>query len=240
MSLASTVREKAFDTGARTLEIFEGTDRINRRIYDCFASDLGERVIEVGSGIGNVTQFLCGRQCVVATDVEHEHLGRLRERFAGHDEVHVERLDLDAPDPALSRFRPDSIIAVNVLEHVEDDRRALRWMHDLVGARGRICIYVPALQSLFGTVDEALGHHRRYEQVELLTKVREAGFDVSWCRWLNVLGIPGWYLSGKILRRRLLSASQLRLYDRLVPWLKWEDALPLRFGMNLALTAVAR
>jgi SAM-dependent methyltransferase len=231
------IRCEAQQVGSRTLEIFEGTDRLNRWIFDRFADSLGRRVLEIGAGIGNLTQFMTDRELVVATDVEDEYLGRLRARFGGQKHVEVRRLDLDFPDPEFERFGCDSAIAVNVLEHIKDDRAVLCWLRTLLGVGGTLCLYVPALQLLYGSMDRALGHHRRYEYAELVQKLEAAGFRCRSCRWMNVAAIPGWLLSGRILGRTMVSLSQVALYDRLVPLLRWEDHVRLPVGMNLTVIA---
>jgi hypothetical protein len=95
------------------------------------------------------------------------------------------------------------------------------------------------LPALYGTLDEALGHYRRYTREELVRKLEEARFRVIWCRGMNLAGIPGWFLSGRVLRKRQLSERQVRLYDRLVPLFRLEDRFWLPVAMNLTACAVA-
>jgi SAM-dependent methyltransferase len=238
MSVSTDVRTGAFPTGSRTLEVFEGTDRLNRWIYDRFAGDLGRRVLELGSGIGSITQYLADRDLVVATDVEEAYLEKLRNRFRGEPRVLVRRVDLDCPDPTLAEFRFDSVIAVNVLEHIRDDAAVLAWLRSLVGRGGKVCLYVPALSWLYGSLDRALGHHRRYERAELLEKLERAGLKPIWCRWMNAAAMPGWLVSGRLMGRDVISPRQVAVYDRLIPWLRYEDRIRLPIGMNLTVTAV--
>lgn len=227
------------ETGSRTLEIFEDTHRINRWIYSRFAADLGQRVLEVGSGTGNLTSHLVNRELVVATELEETHLSKLRRRFEDRPNIRVERLDLESPGSAFSDLKLDSILSVNVLEHVKDDQGALEWIRAQLVPGGKLCIYVPALSALYGSLDESLGHHRRYERAELIRKLEAARFRVRWCRGMNLAGIPGWFLSGRVLKRRVLSARQVKLYDRLVPLFRLEDLLPLPIAMNLTACAIA-
>ncbi len=236
---AAQIRTDALPTGSRTLEIFDGTERINRWIYDRFANDLGRRVLEVGSGLGNITQFLLDRDLVVASDVEDVYVEHLRKRFGARSNLKVRWVDLDRPDPSIRAIGVDTVLAVNVLEHIKDDRAALAAMREWVGPGGRVCIYVPALTRLYGTLDVALGHHRRYERDELLEKLESSGFRVRWCRWINLFGIVGWVLSGKILKHRVLSPSMVSLYDKLVPILRHEERFPLSFATNLTVVAEA-
>src|SRR5213594_4681562 len=116
---------------------------------------------------------------VVLTDTEPDYLGRLRERFAGRSRVSVAELRLPAVSPALAAERLDTVVGLNVLEHIEDDRASLRVMHDLLQPGGRLVLLVPSLPALYGTLDEALGHFRRYRPRELAAKFSAAGFRLA-------------------------------------------------------------
>jgi hypothetical protein len=105
-------------------------------------------------------------------------------------------------------------------------------------AGGRLVLVVPALARLYGTLDEHLHHFRRYEKAELEGKVRDAGFTLEDSRFLNRPGILGWYLNGKILRRRVLPAGQLAAFRLMLPLLRREEKHPPSTGMSLL--AIAR
>ena len=112
----------------------------------------------------------------------------------------------------------DTVVCLNVLEHVEDDAAALRNIHGVLECGGRAIILVPSGQELFGALDVALGHFRRYTKEELHEKLARAGFRVERVLGFNRIARPGWYVSGKILRRSTLGRFQLRAFDSLV-WL---------------------
>jgi SAM-dependent methyltransferase len=221
-------------TVAETLDIFQATPNINAWIFDRLRPWCGRRVLETGSGIGNLTEFLKTKDKVVATDVDQEFIDRLRTRFAGHPNVVVERLDLGAMDvPALQRHALDTVLSVNVLEHVEDDARALRDLHQIVAPGGHLLLYVPALPWLYGSIDRGLHHFRRYARGELRDKLTAAGWKVVHLSYMNLLGIPGWFLNSRVLKRSVLPVGPVALYDRLTPILRLEDHLPLPIGMSL-------
>jgi hypothetical protein len=127
----------------------------------------------------------------------------------------------------------------NVLEHIEDDAAAVRRFRSVLPENGRLVILVPALPALHGSIDDAIGHYRRYTP-RTLTRVIEAnGFSLESLEWLNLLGIPGWFLNSRVLRRRSVPGLQVKLYDRLAPVLaRLESVLKLPVGMSLL--AVAR
>jgi SAM-dependent methyltransferase len=125
------------------------------------------------------------------------------------------------------------VVCLNVLEHVADDRRALRRLHDVLAPGGRLLLLVPAHRRLHGSIDRAIGHVRRYERVDLEARLREAGFEVEAAAFLNRAGAVGWYLNSVLLRRRRVPGVQVRLQDLLVPLMRAEGALPLPFGLSL-------
>jgi SAM-dependent methyltransferase len=151
----------------------------------------------------------------------------------------VEPLDLMTFDPAPFAGRGiDTILCFNVLEHVEDDRGALRRLHAALAPGGRLLLLVPAHQRLYGAIDRAIDHYRRYDAAGLAATLEEAGFRVEHTQYFNRLGVLGWYLNSVLLRRTKVPGLQLRLQNVLVPFLRAEAALPLPFGLSLI--AVAR
>ncbi len=219
--------------GAATLERLAAAPNYNRWMFDRLRPWIGQRVLEVGSGIGNLSAFLQDRDRVVLTDTEPWYLDRLRERFRGRANIDVQRLYLPVMDGALAAERFDTVICLNVLEHVEDDRESLAVMRRLLAPGGRLVLLVPALRALYGTLDRALGHHRRYRRGELIAKLRESGLAPRHIEYFNLAGIPGWWLTGRVLRRSLIPTASLRWYDALVPLFRLERLLPWRIGQSL-------
>jgi glycosyltransferase involved in cell wall biosynthesis len=222
-----------------TLRRMAALDRYNAFLFEQIRPAIGQRVLEVGAGTGNLTQFLRDRDKVVATDVDPEYVELLRRRFEHHTNVDVAVFDLGAePPPRLANERFDTIICLNVLEHVADDRGALVRLRDLLAPGGRLVLLVPAHQSLYGTIDEAIGHHRRYERDALVRLLDEVGLQVETRMHVNATSIPGWVLNGKLLKRRSVPGMQARIANRLVPVYRLERKLNLPFGLSVI--AVAR
>jgi len=176
---------------------------------------LGRRVIETGCGTGNFTRHLTDRELVVGMDVVEECVERTRARFAGHANMQFRYLDVQNPEfLRLKALRPDSIVCLNVLEHVRDDRLTLEHMHHVLVPGGRAVFLLPAFESLYGPIDRNLGHFRRYSKGAWRTLAEEAGFRVTELRYFNLLGFFGWWANAHILRRQTLSESQIELFDR--------------------------
>ncbi len=209
-------------------------------MFDRIRPWIGARVLEIGSGIGTLSAFLVDRARLVLTDTRAEYLERLRRRFAGRPNISVARLYLPHDDGAVRGERFDSIICLNVLEHVDDDVGSLTAIRKLLEPSGRLVLLVPALPALYGTLDRALGHHRRYTRAELESKFERTGFRVAHVEYFNLAGVPGWFLAGRVLRRQMIPAGSLGLYDVLVPLFKLERFLPWRVGQSLIAIGEAR
>ena len=202
-------------------------------MFDRLRRWVGRRVLEIGSGIGNLSAFLADSERLVLTDTREEYLDRLRTRFAKQPNIAVARLYLPNELGALAGQKFDTIICLNVLEHVDDDIAALQAMRRLLAPAGRLILLVPALPALYGTMDKALGHHRRYQRGPLRSLLDATGFNVAHVEYFNLAGVPGWWFAGRVLRRRMIPAASLKLYDALVPLFRLERFLPWRVGQSL-------
>ncbi len=222
------------DPSYQTLLRFRRAERYNRWMFSQLAPLLGQRVLEIGAGIGNLTRYLVGRELVVAADLNPRYLRLLANTFERHTRVQVRHLDLADFDPAaLADSRLDTIVCLNVLEHIEDDRQALRRLWETLVPGGRLVLLVPAHQRLYGGIDRAIHHYRRYERADLLAKLAEAGFAVEHTAFFNRLGVLGWYANSVLFQRTSVPGLQLRLQNLLVPLLRAESVLSLPFGLSL-------
>jgi hypothetical protein len=134
---------------------------------------------------------------------------------------------------------PDTIVYINVLEHVEDDAAELRIMHNSLTERGKICIFVPAVPFLLSDFDRQIGHFRRYSRNELVSKCERAGFKILLARGFDFPGIFPWLVKYRLLRSLTIEQSMVKLYDRLVvpPIRLVETILKPPIGKNLILVA---
>ncbi len=207
---------------SRTLEAMQQAPNLYRWIFDEFRPFIGEVVLEIGAGVGSLTHwFLREPECrVYATDVDDGFLEVLRATFATSDRVVVQRHDACVPFRGGRFGPPDTIVCVNVLEHIADDVRALQAMAASLRPDGRLLLLVPAHAWLYGTVDRAIGHHRRYSRRTLRERIAAAGFRIERLYAFNGPAILGWLIQGKILRRPHLDPWKVRLYDRWVPLIR--------------------
>lgn len=200
------------------------------------APELGQRVIEVGCGIGNFTGALLDREMVIAVDVEEACAARLRERYPGQPNLHV-MVCPSASDAfaGLARWRPDSCVCLNVLEHIEDDRQALEAMAPVLVPGGVIVLLAPAFPSLYGPIDRNLGHFRRYTRASLAALAPAAGLRIAKLHYVNAAGFFGWWMNARVFRREAQSERQIAFFDRwVVPWMsRLEAIVPPPFGQSL-------
>jgi SAM-dependent methyltransferase len=197
---------------------------------------LGQRVLEVGCGIGNFTGSLLDRELVLACDIEPACVARLEQRYAGRPNLRAFVCEPGSADFAgLARGRPDSCLCINVLEHIADDARALAAMAAVLATGASIVLLVPAFPALSGPIDRNLGHYRRYTRQSLERLARVTGLAVRTLHYMNAIGFFGWWMNARILRRQAQSRAQIELFDRaVVPWLaRLEGLSPPPFGQSL-------
>jgi SAM-dependent methyltransferase len=208
------------EPGAETLDALSDAPNFNRWMAETIRPFVGRRVLEIGAGIGNLTRHLARRrERYIATDIDTEHLSRLVTQLHHRPNLQVQRCDLaDAEDFRGLESSLDTVVCLNVLEHVADDMAALRNIHGVLEPGGRAVVLVPCGPELFGSLDVALGHQRRYARGELQDKLAAAGFRVERIIEFNRISRPGWYFGGRILKRSTLARWQLRVFDKLV-WL---------------------
>jgi glycosyltransferase involved in cell wall biosynthesis len=207
-------------SGPDILDTLSGAPRFNRWMADTIRPYVDKRVMEIGAGIGNLTRVLVpGRKSYVATDVDLQHLARLETRLRHRPNVRVCPGDLSrAEDFVPFAGQMDTVICLNVLEHIEDDMQGLRNIHAVLRPAGKAIILVPNDPEIYGTLDSVLGHYRRYTPAELRGKMEAAGFQVEKILEFNRISRPGWWLSGRVLKRTTLGRFQVKLFDSLV-WL---------------------
>jgi SAM-dependent methyltransferase len=236
--------EDALAYAGRDLESMSFARNYHRWILDLFAPHLGRRLVEVGAGTGSFSELLIERAPESLALVEPSQMfTRLRERVAGWETPTRVRACNDTFAGVAARLaaeeRPDSVIYVNVLEHVEDDEGELRLVRDTLARGGRLFLFVPALQWLYGSFDRQVGHRRRYARAGLARKCERAGFKVVKSVYFDAAGVLPWWVKYRLLRSEEMEPAAVRFYDRFcVPALRRAEALvPPPLGKNVLLVA---
>jgi SAM-dependent methyltransferase len=198
------------------LAAMDHANNYHRWILDLFRPYLGSRIAEVGAGIGSFSRIILESahvQQLTALEPAANLFPILQDRLQVTPRAQALPLYLDAWQPVQA---PDSIAAVNVMEHIRDDEQFLRDAHRILAPGGTILLFVPALPGLYGRLDSQFGHFRRYLKPELASKLQLAGFHIEKLHYVNFTGIVSWYVTSKILKRSTIPASSVQFYDRVV------------------------
>jgi SAM-dependent methyltransferase len=200
----------------------------------------GRRLLEVGAGLGDFAAQFRDLDHLVLADSDPLCLDALRRRFAGRTDVEVVETDLSDADAPIALDQPvDTVVAINVLEHIADDTRALRSLARLLVPGGRIVCWVPGYPALYGDFDRSVGHHRRYTPASAHAVARRAGLTVERAQPVNLLGGIAWWAAVRMGRQGTPSARLVDLYDRiLVPATRSiENRVRVPFGQSVFLVA---
>lgn len=224
------------------------TTHYNQWIFGNISPYLGQRILDVGGGIGNILQYLLAeRELVVSIDVEDSYLTMLRRLFGDNQNLRILKGDIQDKEVVenISGYNIDTVTCINVLEHLADDAQGLTNMRQILTREGYLVLLVPAFKSLFSKWDLSVGHFRRYDKREIKDKLAAAGFRVEKIFYLNSIGFFGWFLNGRILRltpgSNVIIEKQAILFDRyLVKYLaKIEKIIHPPFGLSLVVLAKA-
>jgi 2-polyprenyl-3-methyl-5-hydroxy-6-metoxy-1,4-benzoquinol methylase len=221
-----------------TLNQLAELDRYNHWLYEQIAPALGRNILEVGAGTGNITQFLCAdNRQVLATDIVPSYRRELQQLFGHQPNVRVGQFDLTTAAANLVAERFDTVVCLNVLEHIEDDLFALAQMREVLTPGGRLALLVPAHRALYGEFDRAVGHYRRYEKSELASRLKQAGFTVREMKFFSLIAMLPWFINGRLLKKDHLPTGQANLANRLVPLLRLEKLIGPPCGLSLVAIA---
>jgi len=229
------------------LKRYQVYDEVNapylRWQLDQFEPYLGRRVLEVGCGVGAILAQLGEREFVMGVDIEPELAEFTRQRFAGQPDHEFASLDISSLSTSkhreLKEHRFDTVVCINVLEHIDDHAGAVSTMADLLVPGGALALLVPAHPALFGPYDVVDGHFRRYTKAVLREVLVGAGLEVVQLYRFNSVGAIGWWVQFRLLRRDEQTQGDYKLMQMLVPLLKAVEGR-LKPPVGLSLVAVAR
>lgn len=202
------------DSGTQTLESMSEAEGYNKWLLNKFKTYLKGEILEIGSGVGNFTTLLKDFGDVTATDVNQEYILGLKKDNLTEN---IGFADIEKGRYYFKNKRFDVVVCLNVVEHIKDDGKALKNLHDLLKAKGNLILIVPSHQSLFGEVDSSIGHFRRYDKKKLIKVLEKLGFKILKQRRLNFLGAMGWFVAGKLLKQKTIKKGNVKIFNIISP-----------------------
>lgn len=226
--------------GEVTLDVIAQADLFNKWMYQTIKPFCKGEVLEIGSGTGNISQFfLDDKYFITLSDIRPHYVNRLNKQFAEYKNLR-NALVIDLVDPDFNeRYKSllgsfDTVFALNVVEHIEDDTLAIKNCKSLLKPNGKLIILVPAYQALYNKFDEELFHFRRYNMSSLKKLFNNNLFKIIHSQYFNFAGIAGWYVSGKLQKNNTIPSGQMKLYNKLVPLFKLADKFILnKIGLSV-------
>jgi SAM-dependent methyltransferase len=233
------------EEGMETLEVVAGGDIFNSWLYNTILPYCSGNILEIGSGIGNISNyFLQNNQTITLSDIRDNYCDVLRKKYNDNPNLQdVVKLDIVDDDfdtkyaNLIGTF--DSIYALNIVEHVKDDKLAIENCKKLLKKGGNLVILVPAYQSLYNQFDEELEHYRRYNQKSLNKLFIDNDLNIIHKQYFNFIGVLGWWFSGSILKKKTIPGGQMKLYNALVGIFKIVDKVLLN-KMGLSVITIGR
>jgi len=221
--------------GEQTLEVMEGAEWYNKWLFDLARPYLGKEILEVGAGIGNFTKLLLNEGEVYAIDINESYIKSLNKKLP---DVHAGSGNIETKKYFFKNKKFDTIICFNVLEHIENDIKALTNIQLLLKPKGKFILLVPAHKLLFSKFDQNLGHFRRYTIKEANKKLKNIGFNIIKIRYINWWSAIGWFIFLKLMKRDLIPKFTVFILDKFGRFLLWPEKF-VKFPFGLSVLAVS-
>ena len=208
--------------GSKTLETIAKASRFNKWMYSEIKPFLKGDILEIGSGIGNISQYVIADGLhITLSDFNDEYYQWLKERFSGLPAVQdILQIDLLHPDfqkkYSFLCERFDTVFLLNVIEHIEDDITAVKNCKFLMKQNGHLILLAPAYNWLYCRFDRELGHYRRYTLDSMKHILRSNELYIHSGNYFNGIGIIGWLLWGKIMKRKMIGNKEMSAFNRFV------------------------
>ncbi len=224
------------DYGHKDLIDMEAAPKYTEWTLERTRSYVGDLLLEIGSGIGNNVRILMQYTNVIATEIEPIYLQVLQNAYLNVPGVEVHEWNATHPPPAELPL-VDSVLCSNVIEHIEDDYLVVQHADAVLKPGGRMIFIVPHGESLFSSLDEAIGHHRRYNKERLRSLFTSLNYKVEELFTLNKVGVLGWWYRGKVAKQKVIGRFGLKVFNVFVPVFKLIDPLLPWKGLSLVIVA---
>lgn len=215
--------------GEETLDVISKATKFNHWMYKTIRPYCKGNVLEIGSGIGNISEFFISDDYkIYLSDIRQNYCDKLNQKFFGKiNFLGANKIDIADPnfDTKYSTFfnRFDTIFALNVIEHIDDDLLAIANCKKMLKPNGTLIILVPAYQWLYNNFDKELFHFRRYTKNKLIKLFTTNKLSIQRKFYFNAFGIIGWFIFGTLLKRNLIPEDKMSFYNKIVPLVKLTD-----------------
>lgn len=217
--------------GLQTLQKLAAAPLINKWLFDAISPYCSGKILEVGSGIGNLSFYLLKKfSNVTLSDFRNKYCDILKIKYGNYANLNaVVEIDL-----SLNNFKEiypysskkyDTIVALNVLEHIKNDALAIHNCRELLAPNGQLVLLVPAYQFLYNSLDKNLDHYKRYNKTNLSQLINNEGLQVVEIKYFNFIGIFGWWFTGSLLKKKQIPNYQLKIFNKLIPIFRFIDML---------------
>jgi len=216
-------KEEYSTVGSKNLEILNENQNFTDWMYEEIKPFISGDILEVGSGIGTYSKKLLKdfkKQNIILSDIDNQFIVLLKKKYSKKN-IKIIKLDLEKNNNV--REKVDTIIALNVLEHIKNDTAALQNIYDCLKPKGRAIILVPAHKNLYNCIDKAVGHYRRYTKKELIQKIKKTKLKIKYIQYFNFISIFGWYLNGTIFKKSIIDKNAIKIFNWGIPLFKFID-----------------
>jgi SAM-dependent methyltransferase len=209
--------------------------------FDLIAPHLKGKVLEVGGGIGNFTPDLARvSESVISLEPNAYCYKQLQDKTKDLANVTIYNITAEILDQQIDpAYRADTVVCMNVLEHLKDDELAVNLFSKRLKPGGTLVLLIPAVPWLFGEIDQRLGHYRRYSKASARDLMQRTGYKMTRLRYFNFIGVWGWWWNARVTKAVTQKDSQIYVFDHfIVPWLsRVESVLPPPIGQSLLVVA---
>lgn len=228
--------------GNKNLSIIDKFPNFTNWMYSEIKPYLTGDILEVGSGLGTYSEKIVKdfkNSKIILSDIDYKYLKELKVKFKHKKNITITKLDLsNFHDFKKLNQKLDSVFALNVLEHIEDDISTLNNIYKILRKKGKSIILVPAHKFLFNCIDSSIGHYRRYSKKEIIEKISKTKFKIKKIFYFNFLSIFGWYINGNILKKKIVNENAIGVLNKIVPFLKFFEKYILMKKIGISLIII--
>ncbi|MFH0906094.1 MAG: class I SAM-dependent methyltransferase [archaeon] len=228
--------------GDINLKILDKADNFTNWMYEQIKPYLQGNILEIGSGRGTYSNKIIRdfkNNNIFLSDIDIKYVNKLKTKYKDNSNISVCKIDITSKkDLSKINGSVNSVFALNVLEHINNDVLAMNNIYDKLSKNGKFIILVPAHKFLYNCIDKKVGHYRRYTKKEMIEKIRKTKFKIKKIFYFNFLSVFAWYINGNIFKKEKINENAMGFYNKLVPLMKLFEKNILRNSLGVSLIVV--